>query len=65
MTTLSCPDFCLLTEWEGESAEYEGSENKKCSSWNTPLKMILSCWSLSSMGFFISPISPHAFDPVF
>ena len=29
MTTLSWPNFCLLTDWEGESAEYEGSENKK------------------------------------
>ena len=28
MTTLSWPNFCLLTDWEGESAEYEGSETE-------------------------------------
>ena len=61
MTTLSWPNFCLVTDWEGESAEYEGSETKKCSSWNTPLKLILSCWSLSSTGLFVSPIPHHVF----
>lgn len=44
-------DFCLLADWEGESAECE-VKTKKMQFLKRPLKMILSCWELVLYGAF-------------